>query len=188
MMGDHHMWRKCRPYEGSVRIPIIIRWPENLNLKAKRGQLRDELVELRDVLPTFLDAADIPKPDAMDGQSMFNILTGKSWRKLLDLEHAQIYEGDNAWVALTDGSYKYIYFTLTGQEQLFDLVNDPYELNDLTSEKVKQNYVSHITQWRKKMTEHLEVRGDEWVKNGDLLVQEESIYFGVNHPGYQPDK
>ena len=184
MMGDHHMWRKCRPYEGSARIPMILRWPGNLEMKKKRGQVRNELVELRDVLPTFLDAAGITKPHIMDGESMLNILRGKPRRKILDLEHAQIYEKDNAWVALTDGRYKYIYFTLTGQQQLFDLQNDPHELHDLASQGLFENDQNLVTKWRKRMIKHLQIRGDEWVKNGDLVVQEKSIYYGINHPKF----
>ncbi len=185
MMGDQHMWRKCRPYEGSARIPMILRWPESLQMKAMRGQVRTELVELRDVLPTFLDAAGIPKPQVMDGESMLNILKDKSWRDILDLEHAQIYEGDNAWVALTDGRYKYVYFTLTGQQQLFDLKNDPHEMNDLASYGLFKENKNSVKMWREKMIEHLAIRGEEWVKDGDLKVQSDPIYFGTNHPKFK---
>jgi arylsulfatase A-like enzyme len=164
---------------------MIMRWPEGLKMKAERGQVSAELVELRDVLPTFLDAAGIPKPQVMDGESMLDILRKKSWRKMLDLEHAQIYEEDNAWVALTDGRYKYIYFTLTGQQQLFDLNNDPYEMNDLASEELFERNQSLVIKWRKRMTNHLKIRGEEWVTNGDLMVQTNSIYFGINHPKFK---
>ena len=181
MMGDHYMWRKCRPYEGSVRIPMIIRWPENMGMKIRRGQTRTELVELRDVLPTFLDAAGLSKPSVMDGMSMLEILKGKKWRKILDLEHSQIYEPDNAWQALTDGRYKYIYFTLTGQEQLFDLKNDPGELIDLAT---LPKYEKSVKSWRDKMVQHLSERGEKWVKDGKLVVQKESINFGINHPKF----
>jgi len=185
MMGDHHMWRKCRPYDASARIPMILRWPESLQMKAERGQVRGELVELRDVLPTFLDAAGIPKPQVMDGASMLNILKDKSWRKMLDLEHAQIYEKDNAWVALTDGRYKYIYFTLTGQQQLFDLKNDPYEMNDMAADELFEKNEILLIEWRKRMVKHLTIRGEEWVKDGDLMVQKNSIYYGINHPKFR---
>lgn len=180
MMGDHYMWRKCRAYEGSVRIPMIIRWPENLDLKIKRGQTRKELVELRDVLPTFLDVAGISKPSVMDGISMLDILRGKKWRSILDLEHAQIYEPDNAWVALTDKKYKYIYFTLTGKEQLFNLVKDPNEINDLATSGKPPTKL--LLMWRDKMIKHLSERGEDWVKDNKLVVQKKPIYTGVNRP------
>jgi arylsulfatase A-like enzyme len=42
MMGDHHLWRKSYPYEGSVGVPMIIRWPESLGFRSERGQIRNE--------------------------------------------------------------------------------------------------------------------------------------------------
>lgn len=49
--------RKGYPYDMSARIPFIVRWPDSMSstIKQKRGTVRDEVVELRDVLPTFLD-------------------------------------------------------------------------------------------------------------------------------------
>jgi len=185
MMGDQHMWRKCRPYEGSARIPMILRWPEDLPIKAERGQVRTELVELRDVLPTFLDAAGMPKPVVMDGESMLDILEDKPWRDVLDLEHAQIYEKDNAWVALTDGRYKYVYFTLTGQQQLFDLKSDPFEMKNLASAEFFEGNNNLVKKWRKRMIKHLTIRGEDWVEDGDLKVQSKTIYYGINHPRFK---
>ena len=181
MMGDNHIWRKCRAYEGSANIPMILRWPKNKAVNLVRGQIRDELIELRDVLPTFLDVAGFPKPQDMDGESMLNIFRGEQWRTILDLEHAQIYEPDNAWTCLTDGRFKYIYFTLTGQQQLFDLSKDPDELRDLAME---EEYSSLVFQWRKKMINHLSRRGTPWVVDGDLAIQSESQKFGINDPRY----
>jgi arylsulfatase len=182
MLGDHHLWRKCRPQEGSVRIPMIIRWPSSLEIKARRGQVRSELVELRDVFPTFLDAAGLGIPSVMDGRSMLDIVKGKKWREVLDLEHAQIYEPDNGWVALTDARYKYIYYLPTGQEQLFDLRKDPTELIDLA--QIPNRNEKILADWRARMIEHLRIRGELWVKDGKLVVQPKPIYYGVNFPGY----
>jgi choline-sulfatase len=175
MMGDHHMWRKCRPYEGSANVPMILRWPESLGQVWQRGQTSDALVELRDILPTFLDVAGMAKPEEMDGASMFDVMRGKEWRTVLDLEHSRIYEPDNAWVCLTDERYKYIYYTLTGQQQLFDLKQDPDELADLAQQGQQ---AALVEQWRQRMVEHLSVRGPRWVRDGDLVVQEESQRFG----------
>ena len=184
MMGDQLMWRKCKPYEGSVNIPMIMRWPESLSIQAERGQIREELVELRDVLPTFLDAASLQKADEMDGASMLDVLRDKDWRKQLDLEHSRIYEPDNAWTCLTDGSHKYIYFTLTGEQQLFDLSNDPHELHDLAKDPEQDKLVS---EWRDRMIEHLSIRGERWVKDGELTVQEESQKYSPNDPRYESE-
>jgi len=184
MMGDQHLWRKTYAYEGSSRVPMLIRWPGKLkNLApAKRGRIIDKPVELRDVLPTFLDAAGIEKPGDMDGLSMLDLIRGNNdkWRKVLDLEHGSCYWKENAWVALTDGRYKYIYFTLTGCQQLFDLKNDPHELDDLAEDDKNADL---LKSWRQRMVDHLSIRGEPWVKNGDLAIQNMSVKYGPNHPG-----
>lgn len=181
MMGDNNLWRKCYAYEGSARIPMIVRWPEFLRLRSERGQVIEQLVELRDVLPTFLDAAGMHKPEEMDGMSMLELIRGRTqnWRKVLDLEHAQIYWKGNSWVALTDGRHKYIYFTLTGEQHLFDLDEDPHEMNNLADDTARAELLS---QWRRCMVEHLSIRGDRWVKDGDLRIQSEAVYYSPHFP------
>lgn len=181
MMGDNHLWRKCYAYEPSARVPMIVRWPDSLGIQAGRGQRLDHLVELRDVLPTFLDAGGVNKPEEMDGMSILDLLRngGAGWRETLDLEHAAIYWDGNAWVALTDGRYKYIYFTLTGKQQLFDLWKDPHELHNLAE---SQSHSRRLRHWRERMVKHLEIRGEPWVSNGDLAVQSRSIMHGPNFP------
>ncbi|MFT7032959.1 MAG: arylsulfatase [Cyclobacteriaceae bacterium] len=181
MMGDHHLWRKSYPYEGSAGVPMIIRWPESLNIQANRGQVINELVELRDVLPTFLDIAKLPVPDAIDGMSMLDLIRGKkdNWRKVLDLEHGMCYWTENGWTGLTDSKYKYIYYNYTAEEQLFDLDNDPWEKNNLAE---TPEFKDILQVWRKKMIDHLAVRGEPWVVNGDLGTWQEPIKFSPNYP------
>jgi arylsulfatase len=180
MMGDQNMWRKCRPYDPSARIPFIIRWPESLGLKAKREQKRTELIELRDIFPSFADAANIKIPVHIDGESVLRLIRGENhWREMIGLEHSVIYEKDNAWVALTDGRYKYIYFTLTGEEQLFDLEKDPFEMKNLIH---SPEYLQTGNNWYNKMVEYLRIRGPEWVQENKLQIQKKSILKGENFP------
>ncbi len=181
MMGDQHLWRKTYPYEPSARVPMIIRWPEKLNLNAKRGQKIKKPVELRDIFPTFASATDLSVPPQVEGDNMLKLIKNNNchWREVLDLEHGTCYWKENAWTALTDGKYKYIYFTLTGEQQLFDLEKDPYELTDLASDDKNSDL---LKEWRKKMAEHLSERGEPWVKGVDLAIQKKSITYGPNSP------
>jgi len=183
VMGDNLLYRKTYSVEVSVYVPMIIRWPAALGLEAERGQVRQELVELRDVLPTFLDAAGLPAPGAVEGKSMLDILRGKSWRTMLDLEHASCYAPKDGWVALTDHRYKYVYYTITGAQQLFDLQNDPHELRDLAAEFGSATLVKS---WRQKMIKHLSIRGEDWVRNGDLVVQPKAMLRRQNAPNVIP--
>ena len=176
MMGDHHHWRKTNSYEGSAHIPFIVKFPAGTSGYPAPGAVDDRVVELRDVLPTFLDAAGVGIPEGMEGLSL---LDRGPWRPWLDLEHATCYSDDNYWCALTDGRWKYIRFVHTGREQLFDLEADPAELHDLAGGK---RHVSELNLWRARMAEHLRVRGEEWVRDGKPVVRGKTLLYGPNYP------
>jgi len=180
MAGDQHLWRKTYAYEGSARIPMIVSWGKDV-LEAKRGQVLSQLVELRDVLPTFLEAGGIDIPASMEGKSLLGLIRGKTdgWRKLLDLEHGTCYWNQNVWTAITDGRFKYIYHAFDGEQQLFDLDKDPNELKDLAADPAS---AETLRQWRRRMADHLAVRGEPWVKNGDLGLRTKPILYGPNYP------
>ncbi|MBN2329968.1 MAG: arylsulfatase [Candidatus Omnitrophica bacterium] len=183
MTGDHHLWRKSYAYESSARIPMILRWPDSI-LSAPRGQVLRHPVELRDVLPTFLDAASIPAPDHLDGRSLLKLARGETqnWREYIDLEHDVCYSKTNHWNALTDGRQKYIFHAYDGQEQMFDLENDLHELHDLAGDA---DHAGPLRTWRNRMIEHLSERGGEWVKNGRLALRPERRLHSPNYPNPQ---
>ena len=62
MLGDHFRWRKGLPYESAAKIPMILVWPPSLErgrggpIATPRGSSKEEVTELRDVFPTFLEA------------------------------------------------------------------------------------------------------------------------------------
>ncbi|GMV99426.1 MAG: choline-sulfatase [Candidatus Hydrogenedentota bacterium] len=180
MTGDHHMWRKSYAYEASARIPMLMRWPEGL-VAAKRGQVRDEPVELRDIFPTCLDAAGGEGLERLEGKSMLPLVEDKApeWRKWIDLEHDICYDAKNHWSAVTDGSSKYIFHAIDGEEQLFDLTTDPNETKDLAGDPV---HGVTLKTWRDRLIGHLSERGDAWVKYGQLVLRPESIKLSPNYP------
>jgi arylsulfatase A-like enzyme len=135
------------------------------------------------MMATFLDAAGALEPIAynLDGMSLLRLADGKTegWRPYIDMEHDICYSPLVHWNALTDGHMKYIFHAHDGSEQLFDLDNDPQELKNLSSEAAHQN---KLKLWRARMVKHLEVRGDQWVKNGKLMVRRDSIPISPNYP------
>ncbi|MBC8470808.1 MAG: arylsulfatase [Planctomycetes bacterium] len=180
MLGDHHLWRKTYAYEASARIPMLLRWPRRMGMKNKRGKKLPQPVELRDVLPTFLDAAGAPVPNHLDGKSMLDLVRGntKNWRQFIDLEHSMCYNKDH-WNALTDGRFKYIYYAYDGREQLFDLRKDPGELNDLAAESSNK---SILLKWRQRMVEHLSERGEQFVSDGKLAIRKKRYLYSPHFP------
>ena len=180
MLGDHHLWRKTYAYEGSANIPMLLRWPKSMAMDDRRGRTLSEPVELRDVLPSFLDAAGARIPDNLDGRSMLDLVRGntRNWRQHIDLEHSMCYDQDH-WNALTNGRFKYIYFAYDGREQLFDIEHDPGELRDLAAE---ESHRSVLLQWRRRMADHLAERGGRFVSNGELTVRKTRLLYSPNFP------
>jgi arylsulfatase len=130
MLGDHHLFRKGFPYEGSARIPFLLAGPGT-----GRGVRRDEVVELRDVMPTLLDCAGLPVPESVEGRSLLPLARGEAaagWRPYLHGEHALLGQSLQ-WI--TDERYKYVWLSGPGHEQLFDLIEDPCETRDLAGER-----------------------------------------------------
>lgn len=77
MLGDH-LWRKTYAYEGSAKIPMLIRWPNGLGPDA-HGLAIDHPVEIRDVLPTLADAASADlREHKIDGRRMLPQIRHKS--------------------------------------------------------------------------------------------------------------
>ena len=178
MMGDHYHWRKTYPYEGSTHIPYIIKWPAKAQVVP--GKV-DNPVELRDLLPTFLEIAGTSVPTDIDGRSLLSLAKGTEteWRKYIDLEHATCYSDDNYWCALTDGKIKYVWRFYTGEEQLFDLAKDPKELHNAVNDK---KYKKLLTGMRAETIRHLSERGEEFVKDGQLVVRKKTMLYGPNYP------
>ena len=181
MTGDHNLWRKSYPYQQSARIPMLMQWPSGL-ASAQRGQVSMAPVELRDILPTFLEAASVPGAENMDGRSLLPLVRGKTadWRKYIDLEHGACYSPENHWNALTDGRQKYIFFTRSGEEQFFDLDKDPGEVYNLSSDPVYQN---QVREWRGRLVNYLAERGEHFVKDGKLMLRPDADIYSPNYPG-----
>lgn len=182
MLGDHNMWRKCQPYQSSARIPMLMRWPKGL-VGGERGSVIGQTTELRDLMPTFLDAAGVlaPLAERLDGRSLLPLAEGKTdgWRQYIDMEHDVCYSPLVHWNALTDGHAKYIFHAHDGSEQLFDLDNDPQELHDLAPQESHQ---PQLNMWRARLVQHLAIRGVQWVKDGKLVLRRESMPISPNYP------
>ena len=181
MMGDHNSWRKTYAYEGSACVPMIIKTPSSFKAVRAKGSTIENPVELRDILPTFVEAAGGVVPDEIDGESMLHLIgqENPSWRRWIDMEHATCYSQENYWVALTDGKLKYIWFVRSGEEQLFDLVKDPQETENVATNK---KYKKQIAELREAMVNHLQERGELWVKDGKLQTHQQNILYSPNFP------
>ncbi len=165
MLGDHQFCRKCLPYEGSARIPFLVKLPDTMGIP--QGRVLDQPVELMDIMPTVLDVAGVEIPDTVDGRSVLPLIQGSTeWRGYVHSEICRTLGGDTGYQMLTDGRRKYIWFPGLGTEQYFDLEQDPGETSDLSQ---TPDRAAEIEQWRHRLVQELSGRPEGFTDGKRLL-------------------
>ncbi|WP_217586494.1 arylsulfatase [Lentibacillus saliphilus] len=179
LLGDHHLFRKSLPYEGSANVPFILADPGN-NVHLQKNSTADHVTEMRDIMPTLLDAADISIPDTVDGKSVIPLCKGDNdiphWRSYIHGEHAF---GKESFHYITDGKDKYIWFSQTGREQFFDLTNDPQETYDAIADP---NYAKKIDERRQQLIYETKDR-EEGYSDGTSLIVGQPVKATLSHIG-----
>lgn len=137
MLGDHYMLRKSQGYQGSVHVPLLLYDPGG-HLGLPKGLRSDALAELRDAMPTLLSAAGLPIPETVDGMDLTELCRGGQARPWLHGEHTAQQGGPYSMQYILMDGYKYLWYSHTGAEQLFDLKNDPHECSDLAKSPAHQ--------------------------------------------------
>ena len=134
-LGDHGLFDKRFMYEESIRMPVLVRWPAGI----KPGTRSDALGLNIDFAPTFLELAGLPASADMQGRSLLPVLRGRApadWRTSMYYRYYHD-PGDHntrAHLGVRTRTHKLIHFWKKDQWELFDLVNDPYELHNLHGE------------------------------------------------------
>ncbi|GGJ98146.1 arylsulfatase [Lentibacillus kapialis] len=165
LLGDHHLYRKSLPYEGSAKVPFILADPGN-HLNIQKNTPVDSVVEMRDIMPTLLDAAGISIPGSVEGKSVVPLCRGETgliWRDYIHGEHEF---GKTSYHYITDGNEKYIWFSQTGVEQFFDLLDDPEEKRNLAG---ISDYSDRVRHRRDQLIKELTGR-DEGYTDGESLI------------------
>jgi arylsulfatase A-like enzyme len=180
MLGDHQWIRKRSAYEGSARVPYLMKFPRQMGIEP--GQVRSEVVELMDVMPTLLDAAGCEIPESVDGQSLLPLVRGDTsrWREHLHGECAEV-PGTNSgqqWFVTPDR--KYIWHPGTGVEQYFNLQQDPREMHEVSGEA---RYADEIEHFRGLMVKKLQGRPEGFSDGKELKVLSGPTPFCL--PGYE---
>ena len=166
MMGDHHLFRKGYGYEGSARVPLILKGPPGSGIAP--GHVSNVVVEQRDIMPTLLEAAGLPMPPDLDGQSFLEQARGAS-TSLRDYLHGELVLFNQSHQWLTDGREKYLWWGADGREQLFDLLSDPGECHDLALSP-SPAIAERLAFWRRRLACELQGREEGFVDaRGDLI-------------------
>jgi choline-sulfatase len=119
MLGQHGLWEKGRFYEGSVHVPLIIRWPSQFD----SGIKVTENVNLCDLYATICDLADIPIPENLDSRSMLPLMKGNNY----DWNNETVSQFGKNHIMIKRDHLKYQYYGEEIPEVLFNLELDPSE-------------------------------------------------------------
>ncbi|GAB2572576.1 sulfatase family protein [Gracilibacillus alcaliphilus] len=181
LFGDHgeslteHQiyWDHCGLYDVTVRVPLIMRWPQHIQAnKRVKG-----MVQQVDLLPTIMESVTKIKGKqfadfSMDGKSLWPTLLGQE-----DSTHSMIYLSECAWQAargVRTDEFKFIktwdsgLFTRPSRE-LYDLKTDPEETNN-------------IAEQRTDIADQLENKLHTWVET-TLNGQEDPLVKQLNEEG-----
>ena len=117
---------KGQLWEGGIRTPFLVRWPERF----KAGATCAEPVAAFDIFPTCAEIAGARPSDRLDGVSLLDACSGRK----VPARKEGIYFHYNRQHALVRGQTKYLR-DQQGGEHLFDLGADPGETHDLAGER-----------------------------------------------------
>ena len=121
-LGHHGLVGKQNMYEDSLGAPLIVNGPG-----LEKGKRLTQRVYIQDIVPSTLQLAGVNKPDTMDFQSLMPLIEGKTnagrdviYGAYLDRQRCVI-----------QGDWKLMHYLKVPKYRLFNLANDPNEMNDL---------------------------------------------------------
>ena len=129
LFGDHRLVGKTAAYEGSIKVPLLMRGPG-----IPEDQTRDQLVNNLDVTATIVDLAGAKPGVPLDGKSLVPLFADADapWRGALLIESpvTRFDKKTNRYAGVRTATKKYVRYE-GGFEELFDLTADAYELKNV---------------------------------------------------------
>ncbi len=134
-MGKHGLLGKQSLYEHSTKVPLAFVGPG-----IPKGEVRDQLVYVQDLVPTVYDYIGVETPKIVQFKSALPIVKDDNAKG-----YPQVYAGfSSTQRMIRDKQYK-LYFIPSSQEiMLFDVVNDPQEMNNLYGDKKYDKLVKSL--------------------------------------------
>lgn len=172
MLGSHGATKKQRPWDESILVPMLIRYPA---LFGTEGRIIENPIAAADLMPTMLGLAGLPAPASAEGKDFSSFLRGEQEppekSALIELPacfHQYAYHnGGKDWRGLRTSRYTYV-INHDGPWMLYDNKKDPYQLANVVNTPEYNNLQIEMHQhlWRR-----LETRGDVFRKGKDMIAE-----------------
>jgi arylsulfatase A-like enzyme len=147
--GSHGLIGKQNLYEyDSVRVPLIMAGPG-----IPADTTTAALCYLYDVLPTLGAMCGVPPPPKSEGLDLSTVLRedGQTGRSSL------VFAYQNVQRALATRDWKLILYPKVNRTQLFNIQNDPYEIDDLAGDP---QYAARVAEMTAQLKTELLAAGD----------------------------
>ncbi len=161
MLGSQGWTRKQKPWEESIRVPFLLRYP------AKYGMARevDPFLNAHDIMPTLLGVCGLPIPDSVEGRDFSPALTGdnvESQGALLACFHPfgeySRPAGGQEYRGIRTSRYTYCR-NLKGPWLLYDNEADPFQLANLVD---RADYAEIQAELEALLQRELDAIGDDF--------------------------
>ena len=157
-LGQHGLMGKQSCYDHSVHVPLVMAGPG-----IPVGQSCDVLCYLLDIYPTLCDLVDVAIPTSVEGMSLLPAIEScESGRESLFFGYRDLHR------AVRERRWKLIEYVVQGQRttQLFDLENDPYEMDNLADKPEQQRTLkrlrTRLMNWRRDLGDDREREAAFW--------------------------
>lgn len=130
-VGEHGLFGKQNMYEHSLRAPFIILGPE-----LPKGEINSTNIYIQDAMATTLDIAGIKRPDYLFFNSVLPLAKGEQSSSYYDAIYGAYI--DLQRMIKVDG-YKLIVYPKANAVRLYNLNEDPNEMNDLATQSSYQS-------------------------------------------------
>lgn len=174
MLGSQGLPLKRKPWEESIRVPGILRYPR----KIKPNQVKQGLFSLVDVSPTLLSLCGIAPPSEMQGTDLSAYILGLRtespesafFQIFGPYRSGKVAEG---WRGVRTSRFMYAR-TETAPWVLYDLEKDPNELKNLIGDPQSRQWL-HLMD--KKLIEWMRKTGDSWSYNWTEPVEDHAQLY-----------
>ena len=173
MLGSQGQWRKQRPWEESIHVPLLIQYPA---LFGRQGRVVDALINTPDLMPTLLGLCGVPIPATVAGNDYAPYLRGEQ-DTLADAvllacyqpfgEYTRMQHAGREYRGVRTARYTYVR-DLSGAWLLYDNLKDPYQQHNVIS---SPEYASVKDDLDRRLSDLLARYGDEFLPGERLIEQ-----------------
>jgi arylsulfatase A-like enzyme len=156
-------------YEGGIKIPMLIRYPG----VTAPGSVCNEAVSTIDIMPTILQILDISDPDPnneSDGISIFSLVKNPDThlnRDYLFWHYPHYYTTTSPVSSVRQGDWKLLEYFEDMHVELYNLKDDPGEINDLSEEMPDKAHelLNALNNWQKEVNAQIPVTNQNFKEN-----------------------